>query len=475
MVGIKACGSYIPFFRLKREDIAKALGGSAGRGEKAVANFDEDSITMAVAAALDCLQGIEHLSVDGLYLASTTMPYREKQCAAIVATVLALRRDILTTDFSNSLRAGTIALRAAFDTVKAGSAKNVLVVVSDCRLGGPGSQFEQTFGDGAAAFLVSDSDLIASLEAEYTHTNEFIDLWRTQEDDFVKSWEDRFIYAKGYLNNIIEGVTNFVKGQGLNLEGIDKVVLAAPDARRIQAAIKALKLDIKSQVQNPLFDQVGNTGSAFAPMLLVAALEEAKERDKILLVNYGDGCDVMLFNVARPVGEIDGRRGIKGYLSSKAYLPNYEKYLRFRKLMSLEAERTRPPVSSFAPVLWRDQKWVLSFHATKCQECGRLFFPPQRICLYCQAKDKFEYVRLTGRRGKLFTFNLDYLARSDDPPEVFTRVHLDDVGIYCRMTDRIPDQVEIDMPVEMTFRKFHEGAGYPNYFWKCMPVREVRT
>jgi len=141
MVGIKSFGGYIPFFRLKRQDIATALGVPSGRGEKAVANFDEDSVTMGVAAALDCLHDIDHLSVDALYFASTTMPYKEKQCAALVAAALDLRRDVLTADFSSSLRTGTVALSTAFDAIKAGSAKNVLIIISDCRVGVPGSQF----------------------------------------------------------------------------------------------------------------------------------------------------------------------------------------------------------------------------------------------------------------------------------------------------------------------------------------------
>ena len=52
MVGITSYGAYIPMLRLPLGAIAgggrKASGGS---GEKAVANFDEDSVTMAVAAA----------------------------------------------------------------------------------------------------------------------------------------------------------------------------------------------------------------------------------------------------------------------------------------------------------------------------------------------------------------------------------------------------------------------------------------
>ena len=116
MVGITSYGAYVPLFRLDRQ----AVGG---RGEKAVRGFDEDSITMSVAAARDCLNGIDRETVDGLYLATTTPPYAEKLGATIVAMGANLRRDIITADFANSLRAGTNAFKLALDTVKAGSAK----------------------------------------------------------------------------------------------------------------------------------------------------------------------------------------------------------------------------------------------------------------------------------------------------------------------------------------------------------------
>ena len=55
MAGIVSYGAYIPYYRLNRADIAKAWGTGASPGEKAVANYDEDSLTMAVAAAMDCI------------------------------------------------------------------------------------------------------------------------------------------------------------------------------------------------------------------------------------------------------------------------------------------------------------------------------------------------------------------------------------------------------------------------------------
>ena len=89
MVGIAAYGAYVPRFRLG----ASTTGWNAGT-ERSVANFDEDSVTMAVAAGLDCLRGRDRQSVDGLIFATTTPPYAEKQCAAIIAEALDLRRDI---------------------------------------------------------------------------------------------------------------------------------------------------------------------------------------------------------------------------------------------------------------------------------------------------------------------------------------------------------------------------------------------
>ncbi len=73
-VGIVAYGSYIPATRLP---LAMIHGGRAKEGgpEKAVAGFDEDAITMAVAAAADCLAGVERHTVDGVYFATTTSPF----------------------------------------------------------------------------------------------------------------------------------------------------------------------------------------------------------------------------------------------------------------------------------------------------------------------------------------------------------------------------------------------------------------
>src|SRR5213593_291998 len=158
MVGITSYGAYVPMPRLP----LAAIGGGAvkpGGPEKAVANWDEDAVTMAVAAAIDCLRGIDRATVDGVLFASTSYPFKEKQAAAIVARALDLRRDVLTTDVGDSLRAGMTALRTAADAVRGGSARRVLVVVGETRMAAPRSALEANLGDGAAAFLVGAEDV----------------------------------------------------------------------------------------------------------------------------------------------------------------------------------------------------------------------------------------------------------------------------------------------------------------------------
>ena len=101
MAGISAFGAYVPRYRL-----GPTTEGWNSRSQRSVANFDEDSVSMAVAAGLDCLAGRDRQDIDGLLFATTTPPYAEKGCASIVATALDLRRDIFTADLTDALRAG---------------------------------------------------------------------------------------------------------------------------------------------------------------------------------------------------------------------------------------------------------------------------------------------------------------------------------------------------------------------------------
>ncbi|MBE9573336.1 MAG: hypothetical protein IMF11_22125 [Proteobacteria bacterium] len=119
---IVSYGAYVPVFRLDRNLIANAWGRNSMGGERSVANNEEDTVTMSVKAATNCLNGSEREEVEGLFFASTVAPYKEKMNSTLIATALDLRLEIATADFAHSIRAGTGALRAALSSVESGAA-----------------------------------------------------------------------------------------------------------------------------------------------------------------------------------------------------------------------------------------------------------------------------------------------------------------------------------------------------------------
>ena len=472
MVGITSYGAYIPMTRLS----LGAIGGgrkAAGSGERAVAYFDEDSITMAVAAAADCLRGLDRAAVGGVFFASTSSPYREKQAAALIAKALDLPREVITADFGDSLRAGTTALRSAADAVKAGSARNVLVVAADCRLAAPRSPLERNLGDAAAALLIGDEGVAASLDERHSLSEEMIDQWRTERDPYLKTWEDRFVVEQGYLRIMLDAGRGLLKKAGIEPKDIAKAILSAPDARSHAALAKQLGFEPKTQAQDPLFGQVGNSGAAMAPLLLVAALETARAGERLMVASYGDGADTLLLTTTDRVGAIRDRRAVSWHLARRDELSDYDKYLRYRNLEPTAVDR-RGGAGVSATVHFRDRDEDISFHAQRCRKCTQEQFPFQRVCFTCFRRDEFDPVRLSDREGKVMSFTMDFFAGSPDPPLVVTMVEAQGGSrLYLQMTDVSPRELKLDLPVEFTFRKIHEYGGAPNYFWKATPIREA--
>ena len=472
MPGIRSYGAYIPLYRLERSEIVKAWRSPFPvPGEKAVANYDEDSLTMALAAAWDCATGIDRREIDGLFFASTTSPYKEKQASTIIAGAMALRRDILTADFGGSVRAGTIALRAAIDTVKAGSAKNVLVTAADLRLAGANGMNEMFLGDGAGAVLISNDAVAADFVGGHTISEDFMDMWRSDRDTFVRSYEERFVRERGYTRIVPEGVTAAMNEYDLKPQDIARFACFTDDPRHVNAAARILQFD-PAQVQDPMFMTTGLTGTPMPLMLLVAALEETKAGDRVLVCGYGDGCDALIFKVNGQIENVRDRGGIKNHLVSKRMMANYQQYVLWRRLMYMEPQSRpdRPTISLSA--LWRDREWGLALYGSKCKNCGTPQYPLQRACLVCQAVDQYEPYCFSDKKGKLTSFSHDHLAITEVPPITVAVVDFEGGGrLTCNLTDREPDETVNDMDVDMTFRWMHYVGGVHSYWWKCRPVR----
>ena len=469
MPGISAYGAYVPRYRLGAE-----TDGWDSAGQRSVANFDEDSVSMAVAAAIDCLNGREREEIDGLLFATTTPPYAEKQCASIIATALDLRRDIFTADITDVLRAGTTALKSALDSVAAGSAKNVLMVASDNRQGPPKSEAERNSGDGAVAFIISKDAVIAEQAGSYTITENMMDTWRSAGDQFVRSWEDRFAIEEGLERIIGEAISGFMEKEGVSVKDVTKLALYYPDARRHGQLARHLGFQ-PEQVQDPLFGRMGNTGAAFPLMLLAGALEDGSPDQLLLTVAYGDGSDVLGFRTTSKIGERGHGFGVSGFLDSGRVLDSYETYAKWRNVWLTDSSSRRPdPQSPSVTALWRESDQNIKFHGGVCNQCGYVQYPPQRVCVECQSRDDSTPIRLSDKLGTVFTYSLDYLAGTVDTPLAIVVVDYEPGGrVLCMMTDREVGEVQIGMPVQMSFRKLRVVNGIHNYYWKAVPLRRA--
>jgi 3-hydroxy-3-methylglutaryl CoA synthase len=478
MAGIKSYGAYIPYRRLPRSVINAAWGRGGGRGERAVAGLDEDSISMAVSASIDCLKGTDPKTVDAVFLATTTPPYIERLNANVVANALDVRRDARNADFANCLRAGTSALLSAMDAVNSGSLKNVLVAIADMRMGGAGGEDEQMLGDGAAAFLVGNDGVAVEVEGSYTLSDDMVDYWRVQGDTYIRSWEDRFGRDAGYTVTPVEAVKGLMKNLKLTPKDITKACIYGTNTRAQAGLARAMGL-APEQIQDPLLDNVGNTGTALTPMILVSALENAKPGDRFLLVDWGNGSDVVLLRATDGITKVGERRGVKRHLNIKGPLDNYGKFLRWRDMVAL-APLSRPAGGAVSMAAeWRERRSGLPLYGVKCLKCGTVQLYMRgtsmraHVCLQCQAKDNFEPYRFADKRGKVVSFSHDFLGGGIDPPATRTVVDFEGGGRgLFDMVDRDPAECKVGMDVEMTFRKVRSAPGSNVYFWKCKPVRD---
>lgn len=470
MAGIVAYGAYIPYNRLDRKNIKEAFNKPVMPGEKAVANYDEDSITMGAAAALECCRNFDAKKLDGVYFASTTFPYKEKQSATVIAGVLDCEKGIRTADYSNSLRCGITALITAIDAAVGG--KNILVTSADCRIGAADGKNEVLFGDGAAAFVLGNENVIAEIIGQYSISSDFHDQWRSEEDTFVRSWEERFVLNHGYYKFMIEAANKVMQETGTTPKDYFRVVAYA-HAPRYQVEIgKRLGFN-PEQIQDGMYSWVGNTGAASAPMMLAAALEDATPGDKIMVLGYGEGCDAAVFVVTEEIQKLQQRPGVKKFQRRKKVTMNYVKYLRWRQLIVTEPARRPKQEKSSLPEYYRNFQKNFALYGGICRKCGTPQLPNTRVCVECQAIDEMDRYRFYGKKAQIATYTIDYLAESQDPPTVVVVVDFEGGGrMFCQLTDCDLSTVKIGMDVDMSFRHLFTAEGVHTYFWKAVPKME---
>ena len=191
MLGVSAHDVYIPRARLSKKAIAEANAwfdaslNSLAKGERAICNWDEDVITMAVEAAKNCLASSNASVIKSLYLASTTFPFTDRQNSVVVGEALNLESSIRAMDIGASQRAATSSLVSLLES---GTEGDSLLVSSEHRKSKAGSRSEMLWGDAAAALLLSRKNVIAECVAIETLAVDFVDHYRGEESDIYRKF-----------------------------------------------------------------------------------------------------------------------------------------------------------------------------------------------------------------------------------------------------------------------------------------------
>ncbi|HCG90350.1 MAG TPA: hypothetical protein DEZ08_00720 [Dehalococcoidia bacterium] len=469
MQGLISYATYIPKFRLCPNTI-----GWDNSSERATGNFDEDPITMGVAAGKICLNNRNTNDIDALFFATTSAPYHEKQSASIICSALDLPEDTFTIDVTGSLRSGSSAIMMALDSISAGTHQNVLVITADMRIAPAKSSMDYSFGDGATALLLGKTDVIATEVSRHSQTSSMIDSWRGYYQSMVNQWEDRFIVDQGLQATLKTSIDKCLAKSSIAPENISHFAISSLNAKNNFQLANQLKIPTHN-MDSILYDTVGHTGTSMAIMELCKSLDNCADPDEIIcLANYGDGSDVIFFKTTHAIQSYH-KQSIKfiDYINSKLDVPTYEDYAKWKNLWEIGDSSKRPDASpTSVTALHREETKNTKLHGGRCLSCNYAQYPIQRICVNCKQSSGHSVINYSSERATLFTYSMDYLASSKDNPLVLATINFDIGGrMLCTMTDRILSEICIDMPLEMTFRIINSVNGINSYFWKTTPIR----
>lgn len=463
MRGIIGYGAYVPYFRLDRSKITAAMGAGGGRGTRAVASFDEDTTTMGVEAARNCLRSLD-VTPDAVVFATANPAYLDKTNATAIHAALDLPQSAWAVDAGGSAKSGEAAMRLA-----SSSPGTNLAIFSDLRTGNPTSGDEANGGDGAAAFLFGDSEtapVIAEMLGGAQATGEFLDRYRQPGDSFSRIWEERF-GEQAYLPLAQDAIERAMKTANVSMDDVDQVIVAGLHAR----AARGLARIAGDKLVDDLSGVIGNSGTAQAGTLIASVLDQAGPGETILVIHLADGANVGVLRTTDAIADYTPFAPVQAQIDGGNDSLDYNKYLTWRGFLDREPPRRPDPDRPGAPPSARYEDWKYAFVGSKDRSSGAIHLPPMRVSMEGGAVDEMDRIRMADVPATIATFTVDRLAFSLSPPLVAVVIDYDGGGRFqAEMTDVDPGDVKIGDRVEMTFRRLFTAEGIHNYFWKARPL-----
>lgn len=478
-IGITGFGAYIPRLRLERQRIVEANTWiNAGlrayaRGARSMCSWDEDAVTMAVDAARDALSGVDRARICAVHVASTSLPFSDRQNAGVVAEALNLPEAMATLDIASSQRAGMSGLLNALSV--AAATGPVLLVAAEHRRTRAGSVEEVLYGDGAAALIVGGERVIAKPLGAHSLSVDFVDHYRGQNYEFEYGWEERWVRDEGYLKIAPRAIERALSDAKIAADVVDRFILPCPLPRIPEAVAQAVGIPAGA-VADPLQADCGMTGAAHPILQLAHALEVSKPGEKIVVAGWGQGLDVLVLEVTDAIRELAPRRGVGGALRRRRAETNYDKFMTFNGLLNKDlGKRAEGDRQTALTTLYRNREMLTGFVGGKCKKCGVVQFPKSHYCVSpdCDALDSQSAHPMADTPGRVLTWTADFLTFSPDPPAYFGMVEFEGGGrMMLDFSDVDPETLDVGVPVRMQFRirEIDHERGFRKYFWKAAQV-----
>lgn len=303
-VGIVGYGAYIPRYRITVEEIAKVwnqnpdvVRKSLAVNEKAVADQDEDTITISVEAAKNAIAraGIDAKKIGAVFVGSESHPYVVKPSGTVVAEALNITSEVLIVDMEFACKAGTTAMQICSALVRAGDIEYGLAVGADTAQGRPGDALEYTAASGGAAFVIGREPL-AVIEDFFSYATDTPDFWRREGEDYPKHGA-RFTGKPAYFQHTVSAARGLLKKLSLTADDFDYFVFHMPNGKFPREAAKALGFDLQKLAPSMIVDKIGNAYSGSSLLGLCAVLDIAQPGQRILVTSFGSGAGSDAFSL----------------------------------------------------------------------------------------------------------------------------------------------------------------------------------
>ncbi len=342
--GIWGYGVSIPRRRITIEQVNDVwknipLQAVKARGvkERAVLGPDEDTVTLAVDAALRAVKmsGLSLKKIGALILGSQTSPYHTRPAASIVVEAMGLRNDVFAADIQFSGKSGTSAFLVALAFVNSGMAEAAIAVGADTLSShvSPGDSQEYVASSGAGALVIGSGEGIAKIETSASYTTDTPDFFRLDGERYIRTGGAAMTNTEvGMENHVIRAWESLNHGQVHSPNSFKYLVVQQDDARvpfRIGQKLGFSKEQISPGI---IATFLGNCGAASTLISLAKVMNESVPNEKIAVISYGSGAgsDAFIIKTSSKIGGARAEPSVDDFISKKTMI-DYASYIKMER------------------------------------------------------------------------------------------------------------------------------------------------